>query len=72
MSSSFKPKWVLNEADCMSTAGTKKCINGKKDKKEEEDNEKIKEISGKVRSINKAKKRKKRGALLPEFIKSLH
>ena len=70
MLSSFKPKWVLNEADGLSTAGTKKFINGKKDKKEEEDNGKIKEISRKVRSINRAKKRKKRGALLPEFITS--
>ena len=70
MSGSFKPKWVLNETDELSTAGTKKCINRKKDKKEEEDNGKIKEISGKVRSINRAKKRKKRKALLPEFITS--
>ncbi len=70
MSGSFKPKWVLNETDELSIAGTKKCINRKKDKKEEGDNGKIKEISGKVRSINRAKKRKKRKALLPEFITS--
>ena len=60
MSGSFKPKWVLNEADGLSTTGIKKFINGKKDKKEEEDNEKINEISGKVRSINRTKRRKRR------------
>ena len=59
MSSSFKLKWVLNEVDGLSTAGTNKCINGRKDKKEDEDNGKIKEISGKVRSINRAKKERK-------------
>ena len=47
---------MLNEADGLSTAGTKKYINERKDKKEEEDNGKIKEISGQVRSINMAKK----------------
>ena len=60
MSGSFKPKWVLNEADGLSKAGIKKCINGKKDKKEEEYNGKINEISGKVRSINRTKRRKRR------------
>ena len=44
-------RWAINSRH-------KTCINGKRENKEKEDNRKIKKISMKNKSINRAKKRK--------------